>query len=348
MDSQLVTLQEVDGTLAAQWQQLEDVAQTRNPFYGHDYLRAAATWLPDAQAMQLLVGQDAGGLAWLIPLAPSRRLGKAPVVRGLRNRWPHVFFGHPLVAPGRERAAAAALLRHLSGRRGAHWLRLQDLGAEHAFTRALLEEVPATAVHVESYSRGFAVKRAEPTYLEGHSNLRRLQRQRRAFEKKTGEVIELVDRSDDPSALEEFMRLEAAGWKGRQGGAFLTHAYDAAFLREVGAGFRQRGMLRLWCLQSGGETLAMKLNLVAADTVFCYLIAYDENTAALSPGLQLEVENFQLFHADPTAQYMDSCAAPDNEFANRLYPERRELLNVTIGDGVLGRAVTALASFSRP
>ncbi|TKJ23136.1 hypothetical protein A6V29_05610 [Blastococcus sp. CCUG 61487] len=340
----MVSVGETDTAFAARWRALEDVATAENPFYSADFLRAAATHLPSARGMRLLVGENDGELGWLIPLVPSRRLLTLPVVGGLRNRWPHVFFGQPLVAPGCESEAADHLLAHLSERRAARWLRLHYLDADDAFTRALLRGVDPARVQVERYTRGWAVRRADPTYLEGHSNLRRLSRKRRAFERETGEVLRVLDRSDDPAALEEFLVLEASGWKGREGRAFLATTWDAAFLRQVADAFRRRGQLQLWSLQSGAHTLAMKLNLVTRSTMFCYLIAYDEKVAALSPGLQLEVENFDLFHSAADVHQMDSCATPDNGFVNRLYPEQRALLSVLIGSGVAGRAVTSLAA----
>jgi hypothetical protein len=187
----------------------------------------------------------------------------------------------------------------------------------------------------------------EPTYLSGHSNLKRARRQRRSFEKSTGKHLEVVDRCADPQAVDDFLAMEASGWKGRDGGAFLAQPGHAEFLRQMCANFRDSGRLRLWSLRSGEQTLAMKLNLAADDTLFCYVIAFSEGYAALSPGLQLEVENFRLFHEEPRFSTMDSCAEPDNMFANRLYPDRRSLINVTIGSGPLGRVVTSLVPTAR-
>jgi hypothetical protein len=147
--------------------------------------------------------------------------------------------------------------------------------------------------------------------------------------------------------VDEFLQMEAAGWKGQAGGAFLVQPGHGEFLRQMCGNFRDSGMLRVWSLRAGDRTLAMKLNLVAGDTLFCYVIAFAEGHANLSAGLQLEVENFRLFHEEPRLRVMDSCAEPDNDFANRLYPDRRSLINVTIGSGPLGWVVTSVAPAAR-
>jgi len=85
----------------------------------------------------------------------------------------------------------------------------------------------------------------------------------------------------------------------------------------------------------------LSLNLVVDDTLLCHFIAYDEGYVTLSPGCQLEIENVQLFHDQPRFRMMDSCANPHKAFVNRLYPDRRSLVNVSIGAGLLGRALSS-------
>jgi hypothetical protein len=348
MDSRVVAMSEIDKPFINRWRALANRADTTpNPFVDVDYLRPAAAHLPEAKDLRLLVGEGHDSLLWLMPLVPSTQLGNVPMVPGLRNRMPHVFLGQPLIVPGNESDAARAVLRHLSDSRGSFWLRLQMLDAEDMFAQSLLAGAGRAPVNVEAFTRGLAVRRPEPTYLAGHSNLKRLRRQRRSFEGSTGRSLEVIDCSTDPHAIDDFLEMEAAGWKGQAGGAFLVQPGHAEFLRQMCGNFRDSGRLRLWSLRAGDQTLAMKLNLAAGDTLFCYIIAFAEAHSSLSAGLQLEVENFKLFHDDPRFRVMDSCAEPDNVFANRLYPDRRSLINLTIGSGPLGRVVTSLAPAAR-
>lgn len=91
-------------------------------------------------------------------------------------------------------------------------------------------------------------------------------------------------------------------------------------------------------MTAGGTTVAMKCNLLAGDAVFCFKIAFDEEWARFSPGVLLEVENVERFHAGE-ATWMDSCADPDNAMINRLWPDRRRISTLLVPcGGVFGQS----------
>jgi CelD/BcsL family acetyltransferase involved in cellulose biosynthesis len=81
----------------------------------------------------------------------------------------------------------------------------------------------------------------------------------------------------------------------------------------------------------------MQCNLRAGDGIQCMKVAYDEELAAHSPGMQLEVASLELFEQDRRAAWMDSCAAPDNELINRLWPERTTIRTLILPTGLVGR-----------
>lgn len=340
-----------DHGVEGRWRALASGSLIPNPCLDPDFIRPAARHLPEVRGLRLFVVEEAGDWIALLPIYRSSRRGSVPVVPGLRASWSRAVLGEPLVAPGHEAAVAECVLTYLATCRHAFWLRLERLDAAGPFARSLVAGVRGAHMraHVDAYSRGLAVRRTEPTYLtgEGHANLKRLRRQRLAFERSAGRAAEVVDRSSDVRAVEEFMEMEAAGWKGFNGVGFLSQPGHADFLREMCAGFRGGGRLRLWSLQVGEKSLAMKLNLVANDSLFCYAIAFDEEYARVSPGLQLEVENFGLFHDEPGLRVMDSCASANNAFANRLYPDQRALIDVNIGSGLLGRTMVSLVPGAR-
>jgi hypothetical protein len=347
MDARVVALADIDAPFIDRWRALANrPGITPNPFAEVDFLRPAVAYLPEAKGMRLLVGQDHGDLLWLMPLVPTSRMGGLPVLPGLRNFFAHNWLGQPLIVAGQESAAASSLLRYLSDNRRAFWLRLHMLDADDRFAQSLIEG--AGHAFVDVGARGFVVRRPEPTYLSGHKNLKKdINRQRRVFEKSSGKTLEVVDCSADPHAVNDFLAMEASGWKGRADSAFAMRPGNAEFLKHMCGNFRESGRLRLYALRAGDQNLAMVLNLAANDTLFGFAIAFDERYARLSPGLQLQVQGFQLFHDQPQFQMMDSCSDPDNATANRLFPDRRSLVNVTIGSGPLGRAIVALAPAGR-
>ena len=347
MDARVVALADVDAPFIDRWRALAKRPDTTpNPFVDVDFLRPAAACLPEAKGMRLFVGEEDGDLLWLMPLVPTSNMGGVPMLPGLRNFFETNPLGQPLIVAGQESAAASALLRYLSDNRRAFWVRLMMLDADDTFARTLIEAGGHPFVDVGA--RGVVVRRPEPTYLSGHKRLKQeLGRKRRSFERSSGTTLEVVDCSADPHAVDDFLALEASGWKGRAGSAFATKPGRAEFLKQMCGNFRESGRLRLYALRAGDQNLAMMLNLAGNDTLFDFAIAFDEKYAPLSPGLQLQVEGVQLFHDQPQFRLMDSCSDPGNAMANRLCPDRRSLVNVTIGSGLLGRAIVGVAPLGR-
>jgi len=153
--------------------------------------------------------------------------------------------------------------------------------------------------------------------------------------------------SSDPVASERFLALERAGWKGRAGTAFASSPRHAEFFRTVCERFADAGRLELLAFEAGDRTLAMKCNLLAGEAVFCFKIAFDEEFARFSPGLQLELDNVERFH-EGSAAWMDSCAAPDHPMINRLWPDRRRIQTVLLpSPGAVGRVSRCGARMAR-
>jgi hypothetical protein len=342
MDSRIVAMTDVDASFIERWRALANRPDTTpNPFVDVDFLRPAATYLSEAKGLRLFVGEDHGDLVCLMPLIPSSQLGAIRMVPGLRNLIPHSWLGQPLIAAGQESAAASSLLRFLSERPRTFWLRLQWLLADNSFAQSLLADGRAS---IEVESHGSIVRQPDAKYLSGHSSLNR---RRRQFERSSGKTLDVIDCSADPHAVDEFLTMEAAGWKGADGGAYAARPGHADFLKQMCSNFRDSGNLQLLSLRTGDQTLAMQLMLAAGDTLYGHATTYDEGYAALSPGIQLQVESFQLFHAQPRFRLLDSCADPDNTTVNRLFPDRRDLVNLVIGSGLLGRAIVSLAPAGR-
>lgn len=336
---------QIDAGTLQRWTEIAQRATHPNPSLEPAFVLLGATHLAAASQLSLLLVYRQGALVAVVPLVPQRQLGPIRVANGMRLGWHETPLGEPSVEPGCEEVVADALLDYVRVS-GIAWIRLGEMDANGPLVRAIAARASKAPfkMHRVPSTRGFVTKRPDVSYVtdEGHANLGRLRRQRRAFERAAGVPVTVVDRRDDPNAIDRYLELEASGWKGREGIAFLSREGGGTFLRELAARFRDEGRLRLWSLEAGERVLAMKLNLESGSLLSCYYTTYDESESRLSPGLQLEVENFDLFHADARVSAMDSCAGENNRFANRLYPERRELVTLTIGHGFLGRLLVRL------
>ena len=139
-----------------------------------------------------------------------------------------------------------------------------------------------------------------------------------------------ADSSDWHGWFEEFLNLEASGWKGKEGSAIRSKPQDREFFRRVVERAAASGKLQLLAMRLNGKAIAMKLNLRARSISFSLKIAHDESYAQFSPGVLLELFNIKSFGAEPSAILrMDSCAVPNHSMIDRLWEGRRAIAFVT-------------------
>jgi CelD/BcsL family acetyltransferase involved in cellulose biosynthesis len=175
----------------------------------------------------------------------------------------------------------------------------------------------------------------------------------RRLERRLAESGELRYAAVDSDAeiegwIDDFLMLEAGGWKGAHGSAFNCTDENRRFFSRIAREAARRGRLMMLGLHVGGRPVALKCNLLAADGSFAFKIAYDESFARFSPGMLLELENIRRFHQRPELQWMDSCADPEHFMLNRLWLDRRELVTlITSTRSTAGDLVVTVLSMLR-
>jgi len=348
MRAELIPLNELTDRQLGAWRDLADRAVEGNPFLEPDFVTAAAAGLE--QEVALLVASDANGWAGCLPIRRNWRWHALPVP--CLSQWLHIycFLGTPLVLAERAPQALAAMIDAVTRERRVGLMALEWISDDGPVATALHEALEARAtraVAYERFERAAIRRRPESTYFENMSGKRRkkLRRLTEVMEEDTGAPLVIVDRAGQDDAYDEFLRFEASGWKGEGGTALASSPAHATFFRQICRSFAARGKLQLIALTVGERTAAMTCNLVGGDCVFCFKIAHDERLAQYSPGVQLMVRPSLWFHDLADATLLDSCAVPDNEMVNRLWPDRRALATVVIPTGgFLGRRSHATLS----
>lgn len=323
-----------EGDLEA-WRDLTGRAAEPNPFFEPPFVMAAARRLP-AHDLQLWV--IAEGNEWLacLPVSSHSVWHRLPARWSTTWRHAYCYLGTPLVDRDRCGPAVAALVEAIRESGPTRLFAFELLGATGPVSDALAAAVTERripTVTYERFERAALFRRAEPTYLDETlrpSRRKELRRLERRLGEELGAEIEVREVADDPRAYEEFLRLEGLGWKGREATALNSNTEHAAFFRELCHSFRQEERLQLLSLGTSEHAVAMQCNLLAGDRVFCFKVAYDEAHARYSPGVQLEVRAIEVFHAWPAVSAMDSCADPDNDLVNRLWPDRLRLTTIVV------------------
>jgi hypothetical protein len=149
------------------------------------------------------------------------------------------------------------------------------------------------------------------------------------------------------SALGEFLRLEAAGWKGRGGTALAGLPEHGAYIREIVGNFAAIDGARLDLLRLDGAPIAGGLLLDLAGQSHFLKIAYDEDKARLSPGRALAIEMLRADFAAARPFRLDSGAGDRVDPSAYPWGERQEMANVIVALAGRSALLPGLAATAR-
>jgi len=258
--------------------------------------------------------------------------------------WKHVhcFLCTPLVRKGHAREALSAVLEWArTDPRGAAIIRFPQVAGDGSFATELAAQLRArrrpSFIHGD-YERALFVPREDAGRYLVDSLPNKSRKQYRRLMRRLAEIGRLDFTALGPGGdlrgwVEDFLRLEASGWKGRMASALACRESERRFFLSMTAEAFRRGRLGMIAMNLNGRPIAMKCNLMADRGSFSFKIAFDESYERFSPGVLLEIENIRWLHETPGLQWMDSCAAPDHPMANRLWIDRRRIQTVSVATG---------------
>ena len=330
------------------WEALAAEAAEPNPFYEPwMLLPALEAYGCDEGFRGILVWQN-GTLAGLFPMQLERRFHGLPL-RVLRS-WRHrnmLLCAAPLVHAKYAGRCLSALLQ--SGLAPA--IEFEWMPADGPVCAALIESALAGGqpwVVSDAYARALLQREHDPRERFNSNmknNLRRWQARLAAHGAMTPVRLDSGSKSDGDLArwTDEFLRLEASGWKGRQGTALACRQDDRSFVAAVFPEAFRRGRLLITGLDLAGRPLARHCMIAAGEGAFTFKIAYDETYASCSPGIVAEVDNVRQFLENPGPRWVDSNTARENTSYGRVWKDRRTFLRIALGLRGQGRlAVAAL------
>jgi hypothetical protein len=156
------------------------------------------------------------------------------------------------------------------------------------------------------------------------------------------------ERHRDGTALgqwaDQFLELERAGWKGREGSALACNPAKTAYFRNALAGAAAHGRLERLAITLNGAPIAMLANFITPPGAYSFKTTYDERYARFSPGVLLQRENLDLLAREDIA-WSDSCAAADHPMIERIWREKRTIARISIAIGGPLRRTAATAIF---
>jgi CelD/BcsL family acetyltransferase involved in cellulose biosynthesis len=166
---------------------------------------------------------------------------------------------------------------------------LENSACQKMITCASTDGYPTiTALFQESpILRMQADEKGQLNWLQGTSRHFRheLRRFARLLAEETGDEPKLVRRSSlDPHILEQFYRLEASGWKGKEGSAINCAPDTRAFYDQIAKEASTRGYFCLHTLEFTGGIVAGAFSVETEDCFYPMKIAYNEELRRGGPG----------------------------------------------------------------
>ncbi len=334
-----------------------------NPFF--------QPWILDNARRHLLAPHERFMLAGderriILPLAVDRRIpGWLPTIAHIWGH-KHCFDSTPL-AQNPSRDDVKSLFDSLAGE-GIDILRWRRLPMDTAFAAALLEFLKGQGLaheETKSYERSLLIADGSgpDSFFDRLGKRRRKDlRRRRQRLSELGEVefVTYQGRHDAMQWCHDFIELEASGWKGPSGTrtAIGCSESERAFFEAMARDGAASGNIIVHSLTLDGKPVAITVNFRSGTWVWAYKVAYREDLASLSPGVQLEVEGSRAFLSDPGIACVDSCVASGRSLMNDLWPGRRPMAEFLIAvrpsanpmvrtSGLLWRRYLALKNAAR-
>ncbi len=329
----------------AMWDDLAWNAIEPNPFYESSMLLPAMERFHEDTVSVALVyrsgarPKDPAELCGLFPFVIQRHGGLK-----VRSLWKHsyCFLCTPLVRQG----VAVDTLRTIwnwleKDRQGPAVWEMPHVAADGPFQQALVDvtlERKALTYVAHQYNRALLRPRENAeAYCAAHMtchNRQELRRQRRRLsERGRVEVRTSTPTQDMGVWADQFLALEAGGWKGKEQSALAAAEADATYFRLIVAHAAVKNQVGFLGLFLDDRPIALKVNFLSGAGSFSFKIAFDESLSKFSPGVQLELENIDWVHQQRGVEWMDSCAKPDHFMIGRLWGQQRTIQHLVLSTG---------------
>jgi CelD/BcsL family acetyltransferase involved in cellulose biosynthesis len=313
--------------LAPAWDRLVEAAAYPNPFYSRAVIEAhAAHGIPVASRFCAVT--RGGELAALVPLV-RRRIGLWQTgAAGWAS--PFTTNGTPLLAGDDPESAAGALLDAVAGQGPLVMLRLVALDDPVlGVLRRALADRAWPHVEIGPFDRPVLDRRDSFVAYSGEhlsGTRRKGLRRRRARLAELGDLTFRTATEGEPlsRAVDQFLALENAGWKGARGTALASRPDTMRFARALFAERAGPVTPRADMLCLDGRAIAVSLALVCGGKAHLLKTAFDETLRPYAPGVVLEAEIVRACHDERFVERLDSASFPGGIF-DGLYADRERI-----------------------
>lgn len=323
---------------------LSNRAMEPNVFFTSRFLAPAMPRLEDREIRLAIIRDESSAhsrLRLLMPFSTERpgfAIG-APIIRAWAN--PFGPLGTPLV----DAEGAGEIMDHFLEALGREEMRLPSVlvlpdirlngpFAQMARAIAMSRNLPVDVTNEQARPILESLKDGE-TYLKDSiksSHMREMRRQWGHLAKLGAATYQVARQPGDiRMRMEEFLLLEASGWKGKKRSAMLSDRLRAAFAREAVNNLAEIDAARIHTIDIDGKAIASMIVLIMNGEAYTWKTAFNEDYARYSPGKLLTAQLTDWHLDDANIVRTDSCAVADHPIMSRLWQEREAMGTLLIG-----------------
>lgn len=334
--------------------QLAANALVPNAFYETSILNAAVKHLTKGEVQYLFLSKQQGDeetLKFFMPVT-LRRIGISR--KKVLQSWTHQYapLGMPLIDGDNQDETLTAFIECIHGAKHqkATAITIEHLAKESPFINALYgsHQLSDRLLLAHGIKRAGLSPIDNLDYIKTHFSGKRKQRLNKAKNdlQKLGKISfhTFDDVKTIKQTLEDFLKLESSGWKGKKNTALNNSTPDAEFCRETVNEMMSKGQCIIHTMKFKDETIASLIWFESKGSYHPWKVAFNEDYAKYSVGNLLsahataEVANTEKF------KNLDSLAAPDNKTALWLWPDEKEFFTMIIGLGANATRTTLTIS----
>jgi CelD/BcsL family acetyltransferase involved in cellulose biosynthesis len=341
----LIRSGDIDNKLRTEWRRLGQNAEIPNPYFCDWFLEAALNHLDIDKTVHLCVIRgDDNYLIGILPLTVGNTYAKLPLKYFAVWKHQHCYNAAPLIERGRFAEAFVALFNWLDANpEGVRFIRFPFFPLDDR-TRIQLREVCAQmnrSFKIQAKHQRAVLNTGGPydNYLSSiYSGKKRkeLRRQANRFsELGDAQFVRMAPAErfpNDDSTMDAYLKLEQSGWKGSDadGIPLAAVANEVEFFRNALTSGADAGAVDCLALTLDDKPIAMLFLLRIGGHLTTFKTSFNEGYAAYSPGARLLMEATRRFLEDPSMTFLDSCARENHPLANRLWPERLDIVQINI------------------
>ncbi len=331
------------------WDALAEWAAEPNPFFESWFLLPSMRALDPHGKVRLLCMEIDGQLAGLMPISLNRRYYGRPIPHLSNWAHPNCLLGSPLIVSGAEAIFWREILNWADAQGGsAIFLHLMQMPLSGPVNEALARELadfshrPSGIVMREERAVLRSDLSATEYVLETCSSKKRKMLRRSLSQLQDAGDLRFQWYWDDANIdqwADDFLQLEASGWKGEAGSALNcakeTRSLFTASIKQAAS----KGKLIRLSMTLDQRPIAMLCNFLSSRVAFGFKTAFDEAYRDFSPGVLLEHEYLNT-QDNSDISWHDSCASQGHSVMDALWTARRPIGAISIGIGGVVRRAT--------